>query len=87
MAAHGIIPVLKDIGGQIDRLDVAMRQLDAAFAVDGTAEDADLAAAHASAVHVAAKLTKAASEMLLLCRDIENARRDLKSSAYYVKKN
>jgi hypothetical protein len=87
MAANEIIPVLKDISEQIDRLEVALKQLDAACPADGTAEAADLAAAHAASVQVAAKLTKAASVVLLLCRDIENARRDLKASGRYGKRD
>jgi hypothetical protein len=76
MAANAITPVLKDISEQTDRLEMAVAQLDAARSFD-TAGDSELSAAHTAAVLVAAKLTKAASAILLLCRDIDSARREI----------
>jgi hypothetical protein len=75
MSRSEIIPVLKDIREQVDRVEAAMGQLDAACSTVGTAEGEDLAAAHSASLEIAAKLTKAASVILLFCRDIENAQK------------
>jgi hypothetical protein len=77
MAADKIMPLLKEIGEQVDRLEIALTQLDAANLA--AAESADLAAIHSAAVHNAAKLAKAASELLLLCGRIDTARKDFTS--------
>ncbi|MFZ0572543.1 MAG: hypothetical protein WCD20_11600 [Rhodomicrobium sp.] len=76
MAAIRILPVLRDVREQIDALEIALAQLDATPLPGGAAEAADLASAHTVALDIAAKLAKAASEALSLCRRIDGAQRD-----------
>ena len=77
MAADKIMPLLKEIGEQVDRLEIALTQLDAANLA--AAENADLAAIHSATVHNAAKLAKLASQLLLLCGRIDTAQKDFTS--------
>jgi cupin superfamily acireductone dioxygenase involved in methionine salvage len=76
MAANRTITVLKDIAERIDGLEITLKQLDAAQLIEGGAEAADLAEAHTAALQIASKLTKAASEAVLLYGRIDRARRD-----------
>lgn len=86
MAANGIVTVLKDMREQIEGLEIALTQPEAACLAQGMAGEPDLAAAHTAALHIAAKLAKAASEVLFLCGPIDNARKELNASVHYCGK-
>ncbi len=76
-----IVPVLEDMGKQIDGLELNLTQLSAPRLAQEAAEGADLDSAHAEALHIASRLAKAAAEALFLCRRIENVRNELNASA------
>jgi hypothetical protein len=74
MAANGITAILQVLLEEVDRLEITQTQLDAANLAEVTdAEAADLVAARGAAQLLAAKLTKAASNTLLLCVRLDSA--------------